>query len=86
MERVTTEDTRNTVRLAALCGGLLLLVLVLGLAVAAGAVPISLSDIYQAVTAPGKTDNYRIIYTLRMPRAVCAALAGANLALSGCIL
>lgn len=86
MERVTTEDTRSAVRLAALCGGLLLLVLALVLAVAAGAVHISLSDIYQAVTAPGKTDTYRIIYTLRMPRAVCAALAGANLALSGCIL
>ena len=86
MEHVTTEDTRSAVRLAVLCGGLLLLVLSLILAVAAGAVHISLSDIYQAVTAPGQTDTYRIIYTLRMPRAVCAALAGANLALSGCIL
>ena len=86
MEHVTTEDRRSAVRLAALCGGLLLLVLSLVLAIAAGAVHISLSDIYQAITVPGQTDNYRIIYTLRMPRAVCAALAGANLALSGCIL
>ena len=86
MEPVKTQDTRSTVRMAVLCGGLLLLAGSLALAIAAGAVHISLSDIYQAITAPGKTDNYRIIYTLRMPRAICAALAGANLALSGCIL
>lgn len=86
MEPVNSQDTRSTVRMAVLCGGLLLLAGSLALAIAAGAVHISLSDIYQAITAPGNTDNYRIIYTLRMPRAICAALAGANLALSGCIL
>lgn len=86
MSQPMEEDKRSTIRLAAICGGLVLLLLALMLAVAAGAVHISLSDIYQAIVSPGKTDNYRIIYTLRMPRAICAALAGANLALSGCIL
>lgn len=80
------KDNRSSVRLLTLCGGLILLMLALVLAIVTGAVHISLGDIYQAVVAPGATDNYRIIYSLRMPRAFCAALAGANLALSGCIL
>lgn len=86
MEHRMEKDNRSTVRLGTLCLGLVLLIASLALAVAAGAVHISISDLYQAVTAPGKTENYRIIYTLRMPRAICAGLAGANLALSGCIL
>lgn len=86
MERAIEQDNRGVVRMTTLCAGLILLMLSLALGIAAGAVHISLSDIYQAVVAPGQTDNYRIIYTLRMPRAICAALAGANLALSGCIL
>lgn len=86
MERAVEQDNRGVVRMTTLCAGLILLMLSLALGIAAGAVHISLSDIYQAVVAPGQTDNYRIIYTLRMPRAICAALAGANLALSGCIL
>ncbi len=86
MEHVVKQDKRGAVRLTALCAGFVLLVLSLALAVAAGAVHISMADIYHAVAAPGQTDNYRIIYTLRMPRAICAGLAGANLALAGCIL
>ncbi|WP_301861118.1 iron ABC transporter permease [uncultured Megasphaera sp.] len=86
MEQVAEKDRRSTVRMMTLCAGLILLVVSLALGIAAGAVHISLADIWQAITRPGQTDNYRIIYTLRMPRAICAALAGANLALSGCIL
>ena len=86
MEHIAEKDRRGAVRLTTLCAGLVLLLAALALAVAAGAVHISLPDLYQAVVSPGKTDNYRIIYALRMPRALCAGLAGANLALSGCIL
>ncbi len=81
-----TKDNRGSIRLIALCGGLILLIGSLILAIITGAVHISLDDIYKAVITPGTTDNYRIIYSLRMPRAICAGLAGANLALSGCIL
>ena len=63
--------------------GCVLLLIILVLAVMAGAVTIPVGDVWLALTSPGTTEDYRIIYTLRMPRVICAALAGANLALSG---
>jgi len=86
MEQELQKDNRSSVRLLAIVGGLVLLILSLVLAIVTGAVHISVSDVYQSIVAPGSTDNYRIIYSLRIPRALCAAFAGANLALSGCIL
>ncbi len=82
-DRVKTRQTR---RLAVILLGCVLLLIILVLAVMAGAVTIPVRDAWLALTAPGTTEDYRIIYTLRMPRVICAALAGANLALSGCIL
>lgn len=86
MEQELQKDNRSSVRLLAIVGGLVLLILSLVLAIVTGAVHISVSDVYQSIVAPGSTDNYRIIYSLRIPRTLCAAFAGANLALSGCIL
>lgn len=80
------KDNRGAVRFATFAIGLVLLFISFVFAVAAGAVPISFNEIYQAIFGNGNTDTYRIIYTLRLPRAICAGLAGANLALSGCIL
>lgn len=82
-DRVKTRQTR---RLAVILMGCVLLLIILVLAVMAGTVTIPVRDVWLALTAPGTTEDYRIIYTLRMPRVICAALAGANLALSGCIL
>ena len=82
-DRVKTRQTR---RLAVILLGCVLLIGIMVLAVMAGAVSIPVRDVWLALTAPGTTEDYRIIYTLRMPRVICAALAGANLALSGCIL
>ena len=83
-DKVTRK--REIRRLTVLLAGLVLLVGVLILTVVVGAVSIPLPDLWLALRAPGTTEDYRIIYTLRMPRGICAALAGANLALSGCIL
>lgn len=82
----TETDRRQTKRLLLLAAGLMALILLLILAVAAGAVTIPLRDLWLALTAPGQSENYQIIYTLRLPRAICTGLAGANLALSGAIL
>lgn len=86
MTELSVKDNRNVVRLATFCIGLLLLLVCMMLAVAAGAVPISFAEIFQTVSGQGNSDTARIIYSLRLPRAICAGLAGANLALSGCIL
>lgn len=75
-DRVKTRQTR---RLAVILLGCVLLLIILVLAVMAGAVTIPVRDVWLALTAPGTTEDYRIIYTLRMPRVICAALAGANL-------
>lgn len=83
-DKVTRK--REIRRLTVLLAGRVLLVGVLVLTVVVGAVSIPLPDLWLALRAPGTTEDYRIIYTLRMPRGICAALAGANLALSGCIL
>ena len=83
-DKVTQQ--RAVRRLAVLLAGIVLLIAILLLAVVVGAVSIPLRDVWLALQAPGTTDDYRIIYTLRIPRGLCAALAGANLALSGCIL
>ena len=82
-DRVKSRQTR---RLTVILMGCVLLLIILALAVMAGAVTIPVRGVWLALTAPGTTEDYRIIYTLRMPRVICAALAGANLALSGCIL
>ena len=83
-DKVTQQ--RAVRRLAVLLAGIVLLIAILLLAVVVGAVSIPLRDVWLALQAPGTTDDYQIIYTLRIPRGLCAALAGANLALSGCIL
>ena len=77
-DRVKSRQTR---RLTVILMGCVLLLIILVLAVT-----IPVRGVWLALTAPGTTEDYRIIYTLRMPRVICAALAGANLALSGCIL
>lgn len=79
-------DPRQTRRWVLLLVGLVLLVALVALSVAAGAVAIPLGEVWQALASPGRGENYQIIYTLRLPRTFCAGLAGADLALSGAIL
>lgn len=62
------------------------LVLSLLLAVGSGAVGLSLQETWKAIMGQGDAETVRIINVLRLPRAVVTMLAGANLALAGCIL
>lgn len=51
-----------------------------------GAVPVSISEIFQSLLAGNGATNEQIIYNIRLPRTIVAALTGMNLALSGAIL
>lgn len=76
---------------AARAGGFLLLalalVVVLALSITVGARPITLGDIWNALTAFDPTQtNHKIILDLRLPRTLVGLLVGAALGLSGAIL
>jgi len=66
-----------------------LLVLGLGIAllasIALGAAGLSLNEIADAIAGRGDPTNRAIIFQLRLPRAILAALVGGGLALSGAI-
>ncbi|MBS4913620.1 MAG: iron ABC transporter permease [Veillonella sp.] len=79
-------DARYGRRKAAfLMAGLLLLVAVWA-GILYGAVPISMQDLMAMFTGQGAADTEQIVYYLRIPRVITAALVGMNLALAGCIL
>ena len=80
------QDRREMIRWATLFAGVVFLFLAMLFAVAIGAVHIPITDIFKSFAGKGDIETFRIIYTLRLPRVLCATLAGANLALSGCIL
>ncbi len=86
MTEMNRERRRRRVRWLVLAAGAVLLCTVVMAAVSLGAADISPRDLLRILTAPADTDNDRIVYYLRIPRVICAALAGANLALAGCIL
>jgi len=58
--------------------------ILLGLTV--GSVPISLGDVWHALTAPGYSPQDTIVHNLRLPRVLIGLLTGAALAASGAIL
>ena len=54
--------------------------------VAQGAASIPLHDVIEALTAPADHSVGKIVWNLRLPRALTGAMVGANLAVSGAIL
>lgn len=72
---------RNGISLAALA----VLVLALIAGVMLGAVGVSLSEIWQALSGGTTGEAYQIIYHIRLPRVLTGVLVGMNLALAGCI-
>lgn len=87
-QRTPTSAHRSWALLTAglpLCFGLLLLCMLASIAF--GAANIQPATVWAAVTAYDPTDtNHLIIQTLRMPRALTAALVGAALATAGAIM
>ncbi len=68
--------------------GAVVLVLLTGLALslALGAVRIPLAEVFATLTGAGEGTSERIIMSARLPRALVALLAGANLAVAGVLL
>ena len=63
-----------------------LLLLLIGVAVGVGAIPLSVADVARALVGEGDPTAVAIIRTLRLPRALLAALVGAGLGMAGAAL
>jgi iron complex transport system permease protein len=77
--------TKNRVVWAVLLIGTALFV-TLALSLAQGAVSLSLGELWQAILPPGNSTNQTIIWDLRLPRILAAAIVGAALGMSGALL
>lgn len=62
------------------------LIFTLGLSISQGAVPMSLSDIWQALLHKGDPLKQTIVWDLRIPRIIASMLVGAALGMSGALL
>ena len=82
----TIDGSKEKRRYLTLLVGTVALIGSLFIGIAAGAVPITLREVFEVIQGVTQSENYRIIYYIRMPRVICAALTGTNLALAGCIL
>jgi iron complex transport system permease protein len=78
-------------RISLIASALVIMVLLIGYSLTIGSADISIGEAYLAVLArfgPGRIDItdriYTIIWTLRMPRVIIAALVGATLGMAGC--
>lgn len=83
MNRFYTRDSRRIMMI------ILLIFLVIGafiFSLSLGALKLSLPDIIHALFRESTGVNYQIITHIRLPRTLVAALVGACLSLSGCIL
>lgn len=76
-------ERRNWLVIAALAGVLVLAVLV---SLASGASGMSLIDSAAALFGLGDAHSVVVVQTIRLPRVVCALVAGAGLALAGAVL
>lgn len=80
------RDARLSRRYAVLSGTAALLFGALAFGLTAGAAHLGLSDVWAMFTQMENTEEYRILYHIRIPRVIAGALTGMNLALAGCIL
>jgi len=87
MQRVGVHTAHlRPVLLLGLVAGLGLLLLAMLASVLFGAADISPPTVWNALVAPDGSSNHLIIRTLRVPRALIAALVGAALAVAGAIM
>ncbi len=63
---------------------ILLLTVLIG--ISCGIADLSWQELKAGLFFGVQSENYRIVYLIRMPRVFCGILAGTNLALAGCIL
>jgi iron complex transport system permease protein len=81
-----SRQTRDFRSLQVLLGGLVLLIAAVLLALCQGAVPLSSSELYQALLRQGDMARQTIIWDLRIPRIIIGLLVGGALGMSGAML
>lgn len=86
IEKKVTDDPRLKKRTFVMLVGLVSVVLTIFAGVSFGAVKIPFAEFWAAITQKEMTENYQILFQIRIPRVIVGALTGMNLALAGCIL
>lgn len=87
IDKVYTEkNPKRLKRLGGIGGGILILLLAVLIGISCGVVDLSWQELRDGLFFGVQSENYRIVYLIRMPRVFCGILAGTNLALAGCIL
>ena len=80
------RNPKRLKRLGGIGGGILLLLLAVLIGISCGIADLSWQELKDGLFFGVQSENYRIVYLIRMPRVFCGILAGTNLALAGCIL
>lgn len=80
------RNPKRLKRLGGIGGGILLLLLAVLIGISCGIADLSWQELKDGLFLGVQSENYRIVYLIRMPRVFCGILAGTNLALAGCIL
>ena len=78
--------SRTAWRVGVICFFALFALVGAGLSLVNGSTDIPFGQIMEILAAPGTDPNSMIIWNIRLPRTIVAALVGVNLALSGAIL
>lgn len=71
-------------RKLAIYTGILALLLAIFTGMSLGIVNLTWQEVQDGLLGISQSDNYRVVHLIRMPRVICGALAGINLALAGC--
>ena len=82
----TERNPKRLKRFGGIAGGILLLLLAVLIGISCGVADLSWRELKDGLFFGVQSENYRIVYLIRMPRVFCGILAGTNLALAGCIL
>lgn len=82
----TERNPKRLKRLGGIGGGILVLLLAVLIGISCGIADLSWQELTDGLFFGVQSENYRIVYLIRMPRVFCGILAGTNLALAGCIL
>ena len=82
----TERNPQRLKRLGGIGGGILVLLLAVLIGISCGIADLSWQELKDGLFLGVQSENYRIVYLIRMPRVFCGILAGTNLALAGCIL
>ena len=82
----TERNPKRMKRLGGIGGGILVLLLAVLIGISCGIADLSWQELKDGLFLGVQSENYRIVYLIRMPRVFCGILAGTNLALAGCIL